>query len=97
MASGSESVLTHPVIREIAARVGKTAAQVVLKWGIQRGTALVVKTVNPDRMKENLALDDFSLSEPDMLAISALNSDRRFNDPGDFCEAAFHTFHPIYD
>ena len=58
---------------------------------------LVVKSVKPERMAENLALDDFALSDDDMAAISALNMNRRFNDPGDFCEAAFNTFYPIYD
>ena len=97
MAEKSEAVLDHEVIRAIAQRLGKTPAQVVLRWGLQRDTALVVKSVNPDRMAENLALDDFALSDDDMAAISALNMNRRFNDPGDFCEAAFNTFHPIYD
>ena len=48
-------------------------------------------------MRENLAIDDFTLSAVEMAAISALNQDRRFNDPGVFAEAAFNTFHPIYD
>ncbi len=48
-------------------------------------------------MRENLAIDDFSLSQVEMAAISALNQNRRFNDPGVFTEAAFNTFHPIYD
>lgn len=97
MAESGESVLDNPVIQEIAKRVGRTPAQVVLRWGLQRDTALVVKSVRPDRMQENLALDDFELTNDDMQAISALNKNRRFNDPGDFCEAAFGTFHPIYD
>ena len=48
-------------------------------------------------MKENLASVEFELSKDDMTVISALNKNRRFNDPGDFCEGAFNTFHPIYD
>ena len=97
MADGTESVLENAVVQAIATRIDKTPAQVTLKWAIQRGTAVVVKSVNPKRMQENLALDGFSLSDADMDAISALNANRRFNDPGDFCEAAFNTFHPIYD
>lgn len=40
---------------------------------------------------------DFSLHDEDMAAIDGLNRDRRFNDPGQFCEEAFSTFCPIYD
>jgi len=75
----------------------KTAAQVVLRWGVQRNTAIIPKTTNPQRLVENLDLFDFELSETDMTAISALNVNRRFNDPGVFCEAAFNTFFPIYE
>jgi D-xylose reductase len=48
-------------------------------------------------MKENLAIFDFRLSDDEMAAITSLNRNRRFNDPGDFCEAAFNTFLPIYE
>ena len=48
-------------------------------------------------MRENLELFDFELSADEVDAISALDRGRRFNDPGVFTEAAFGTFHPIYD
>ena len=64
---------------------------------MQRGTAIIPKTSKFERMKENLALFDFELTKQEMAQISALNSNRRFNDPGHFCEAAFNRFHPIYD
>ena len=69
----------------------------VLRWGVQRGTAIVPKTVRTERLVENLTLFDFKLSTEEMGAVSALNRDRRFNDPGVFCEAAFHTFSPVYE
>lgn len=97
MASANDSVLTEPVVVAAAQRAGVTAAQVVLRWGIQRGTAVIPKTSNPQRLAENLALSQFSLEDDEMAAISALNQNRRFNDPGHFCEAAFNTFHSIYD
>ena len=97
MAEPSDSVLDQAVVKQAAERVGRTPAQVVLRWGIQRGTAIIPKTTRPERLKENLALFDFALSDAEMKAISALNQDRRFNDPGDFCEAAFNTFFPIYE
>ena len=76
---------------------GKTPAQVLLKWGVQRGTSIIPKTTKPERMRENLDIDDFELSAVEMAAISALNQNRRFNDPGVFAESAFGRFHPIYD
>lgn len=97
MAEREEAVIEQPVVREIAERLGRTPAQVVLRWGVQRGTSIVPKTTKPERLVENAALFDFALSEEDMRAISALNRNRRFNDPGDFAEAAFNTFYPIYD
>ena len=97
MARPEHSVLQDPVVRAAAHRHGKTPAQVVLGWAMQRGTAIVPKTVRPDRPVENLTLFDFKLSTDEMGAISALNRDRRFNDPGVFCEAAFHTFCPVYE
>lgn len=97
MADASESVLEQEVVKAAAARLNKTAAQVVLRWGVQRGTAIIPKTSKETRMIENAALFDFELTDEEMQAISALNKNRRFNDPGVFCEAAFNRFHPIYD
>jgi len=97
MANREESLLGTAPVMVAAQAHGKTPAQVLLRWGIQRGTAIIPKTTKPERMRENLAIDDFSLSEVEMAAISSLNQNRRFNDPGVFAEAAFNTFHPIYD
>jgi D-xylose reductase len=97
MATENESVLEMEAVKVAAARLGKTPAQVVLRWGVQRGTAIIPKTARRGRLKENLALFDFELNAEEMQAISALNRNRRFNDPAVFCEAAFNTFYPIYD
>ena len=97
MASANDSVLTEPVVMAAAKRSGASAAQIVLRWGIQRGTAVIPKTSNPDRLIENITLSEFSLTVQEMQAISGLNQNRRFNDPGVFCELAFGTFHAIYD
>jgi len=97
MADAEESVLEQKAVQDIARRVERTPAQVVLRWGIQRGTAIIPKTSRPERLRENLALFDFTLTEAEMESISALNRNRRFNDPAVFCDAAFNTFYPIYD
>jgi D-xylose reductase len=97
MARPDESILALASVREVAARHERTPAQVLLRWGIQRGTAVIPKTASRARLEENLAIFDFRLSDAEMETISALNRNRRFNDPGDFCERAFHTFFPIYE
>jgi D-xylose reductase len=97
MAGASESVLEQDVVKAAASRLDKTPAQVVLRWGIQRGNAIIPKTSKAERLKENISIFDFELSKEEMNAIDQLNINRRFNDPGDFCEAAFNTFNPIYD
>ncbi|WP_255573823.1 aldo/keto reductase [Erythrobacter sp. SCSIO 43205] len=97
MAEASESLLGAAPVMVAAEAHNKTPAQVLLKWGVQRGTSIIPKTTKPERMRENLDIDDFKLSAVEMAAISALNQDRRFNDPGVFAEGAFGRFHPIYD
>jgi D-xylose reductase len=97
MATTSDTVLSQAAVLAAAKRVDRSPAQVVLRWGIQRGTAIIPKSSKLARLKENLALFDFELNGDEMTAISALNANRRFNDPGAFCEGAFNTFHAIYD
>ena len=97
MARQEESLLQQPVVLAAAQRLNRSAAQVLLRWGVQRGTAIIPKTSRVERLAENIALFDFELSSQEMEAISALNCNRRFNDPGLFCELAFGKFYPIYD
>ena len=97
MAEADEAVLEQSIVKEIAAHHTRTPAQVVLRWGVQRGTAIVPKTTSRQRLIENISLFDFELSEDEMSSISSLNRHRRFNDPGHFAEAAFNTFFPIYE
>ncbi|MDP6415690.1 MAG: aldo/keto reductase, partial [Gammaproteobacteria bacterium] len=88
MAAEADSLLDADVVRTAAERTGKSAAQVILRWGVQRGHGIIPKTSHRDRLKENLALFDFELTGEEMTAIAQLNKNRRYNDPGDFCEAA---------
>ena len=66
-------VLDDPVITGIAERVGRTPAQVVLRWHIERGNIVFPKSVTPARIEENLALFDFALEPDDHAAITALD------------------------
>jgi 2,5-diketo-D-gluconate reductase A len=82
---GQGAVLDDPVIRSIADRSGKTPAQVVLRWHIQRGDIVFPKSVTPDRIRENIDIFDFELSGADVEDITLLNKDdRRGPDPDKF-------------
>jgi 2,5-diketo-D-gluconate reductase A len=77
--------LEDPTIVSIAQRAGKTPAQVILRWHIQRGDIIFPKSVTPSRVKENFDIFDFELSDGDVAEISALNKDQRTGpDPDKF-------------
>jgi len=76
----------HPVLAEVAARHGRTPAQVMLRWCLQKGAAAIPKSVTPARMRENLGALEFSLPPEDMAALDALDRNERTTtwDPYDF-------------
>ncbi len=74
---GSPTPLEQPVIHEIAAAHNATAAQVLLAWGIQRGTAVIPKSVKAQRMEENFAAKDLRLNDHEMTKIKALDQHYR--------------------
>ncbi|MGZ4609839.1 MAG: aldo/keto reductase [Actinomycetes bacterium] len=67
------AVLTDATIGQISEKVGRTAAQVVLRWHVQRGDIVFPKSTTPSRIKENFELFDFELDAADMEAITALH------------------------
>ena len=69
---GKAQVLGEPAIEAVAKAHGRTAAQIVLRWHVQQGVAAIPKSGNPRRMRENLAVFDFALTEDEMARISAL-------------------------
>ena len=78
-------VLDDRVITRIADRVGRTPAQIVLRWHVQRGDIVFPKSVTPARITENFALFDFELGADDMTDIADLNRDERTGpDPDKF-------------
>ena len=72
-AEGLKGMFTEPVLNEIAAKHGKTAAQVILRWNVQQGVIIIPKSVHKNRMEENLGIWDYSLDEEDMAQISSLD------------------------
>jgi 2,5-diketo-D-gluconate reductase A len=78
-------VLDDPVIASVARSVGRTPAQVVLRWHLQRGDIVFPKSVRPSRMRENFELFDFELDGGAMAAVTGLNRDERTGpDPDTF-------------
>ena len=73
MAEGKHGIFTHPVLSEIGTKYGKSAAQVALRWNVQRGVVIIPKSVHKERMEENLDIWDFALSDADMEAIRELD------------------------
>ena len=82
---GRGNVLSDPTIEAIARQTGKTPAQVVLRWHIERGDIVFPKSVTPDRIRENIDIFDFELTGQDVEAISALDRNERTGpDPDKF-------------
>lgn len=67
--------LRHPVLTRVAAKWGRTVAQVLLRWALQHEVAVVPKASNPLHLRENIQVFDFALSEQDMSTLDALNED----------------------
>ncbi|HCO55796.1 MAG TPA: oxidoreductase [Pelagibacterium sp.] len=73
----SQSTLDDPAILAIAQAHGKSAAQVMLRWGVQQGRSVIPKSVKPARIAENFEIFDFELSGDELAAIDALNANQR--------------------
>ena len=73
-AEGRNNLFHHPVLQQIADEYNKSIGQVILRWLVQRQIVALAKTVSVERMKENLAVFDFALSEEDMTMITALDT-----------------------
>ncbi|MET3557056.1 diketogulonate reductase-like aldo/keto reductase [Streptococcus rupicaprae] len=83
-AEGQFDVFNNPVLTAIAQKHGKTTAQVMLRWQLQRGIVSLSKSANPERVRHNVDIFDFELSVDDMAAIKGLNTDTTvFNDHHD--------------
>jgi len=70
---GTGTVLKNPVLADIAAQYGKSPAQAILRWHLQQELVVIPKSVTPERIRENLEIFDFELSDDDMRKIAALD------------------------
>ncbi|CAN3372706.1 hypothetical protein DIURU_004804 [Diutina rugosa] len=78
------TLFDHEKIKSIADAHKKTPAQVLLRWATQRGLAVIPKSNNPDRLAQNLSVNDFDLSDAELKEIAKLDIGLRFNDPWDW-------------
>ena len=76
LAEGQKDIFRNRVLTAIGAKYGKSAAQVILRWHIQRGVVVIPKSVHRERIRENIRIWDFALSREDMEAIAALDTGR---------------------
>jgi len=80
-------LLSDATIGEVAARYGKTPAQVILRWHLQLGNVVIPKSVTPERIRDNIEIFDFELDNGDMQAIERLDAGERTGpDPAVFVE-----------
>ena len=82
LSQGRSNLLEEKILKEIGDKYGKTPAQIALKWNLDRGTMVIVKSSNPSRIRENISIFDFDLDDSDRLALRGLDKNTRFsNDP----------------
>lgn len=79
LGQGKNDLLTQAVLLELAEQYGKTPAQIVLRWHIERGIVVIPKSVTPSRIRENRDIFDFSLSKEDMDKVATLNTGERYS------------------
>ncbi|MCC8098283.1 MAG: aldo/keto reductase [Eubacterium sp.] len=72
-AEGTNNIFSHPVLSKIGEKYGKTAAQVALRWNIQRSVVVIPKSVHKERIEQNIDIWDFVLSDEDMKEIAKLD------------------------
>lgn len=72
-AEGNHGIFTHPVLTAIGQKYGKSAAQVALRWNVQRGVVVIPKSVHKERMEQNIDIWDFQLTNEDMAEIAKLD------------------------
>ncbi len=72
-AEGNHGIFTHPVLTAIGQKYGESAAQVALRWNVQRGVIVIPKSVHKERMEQNIDIWDFRLSDADMAEIAKLD------------------------
>lgn len=75
---GDKALIEEPVFTELAAKYGKSNAQIILRWHIQAGNIVIPGSKNPNHIRDNFALFEFALTDAEMAQIAGLNQDKRY-------------------
>jgi diketogulonate reductase-like aldo/keto reductase len=75
---GVGKLLENPTVTSVAQAHGKTPAQALIRWSIQLGNVVIPRSANPERIKSNLDVFNFELSDDEMVALNALDDGTRF-------------------
>ena len=86
---GDKALLNEPVFTELTQKYGKSNAQIILRWHVQRGTTVILGSTNPDHIKANADIFDFALTADEMAAIEKLNKNVRYYNATPEQEAAY--------
>ena len=78
---GRGAAFDEPVLKEIAAKYGKTVAQIILRYDVENDIVTIPKSVKPDRIRQNADIFDFELTPEDILKIDSLNRNEMHGDP----------------
>ena len=86
---GDKALLNEPVFTALAKKYGKSNAQIILRWHVQRGTAVIPGSTNPSHIADNANLFDFALTDDEMRSIEQLNKNVRYYNASPAQEAAY--------
>lgn len=89
---GDKALLEEPVFAALAQKYSKTTAQIILRWHVQNGTAVIPGSTNAEHIKENADIFDFSLTEEEMQQINALNKNVRYYNSTPEMEEQYATY-----
>ena len=94
---GDRALISEPVFAEIGRKYGKTPAQVILRWHVQMGFAVIPGSKNADHIRDNLDILDFTLTAEEMAEIAKLDKGRRYYTRTDEALAGFAGWQPRYE
>ncbi|XP_024410918.2 aldo-keto reductase family 1 member D1 [Desmodus rotundus] len=94
--TSSPPLLMDPLLNSLGKKYNKTAAQVALRFNVQRGVVVIPKSFNPERIKDNFQIFDFSLTEEEMKSVAALNKNVRFVELLMWSDHPEYPFHEEY-
>jgi len=90
---GDKGLLQEPVFTELAAKYHKSAAQIILRWAVQKGFITIPGTKNPDHLSANIDLFDFALTPDEMAEIAVLDGKKRYYTPDEVQEESYASMH----